>query len=281
MRKFTDYLAMMIIAPFAIAIAGSFTVKLQSTAEEIELLKGVIQLFMKLIPYFSIWLVFTLAYVVMPNTKVKFKYALIAGVFAGTLAVMVQWAFIKFQIGVTRFDVVFGGFASIMLALLLIQITWLIVLMGAEIAFAYQNIENYEFEEEALQLSHDNKRILTVLIAQHIVKNFEDGGTAKTADDLSHALGIPLRLLNQLIYDMVECHILAELATDDSKDRSYQPAMDINKLDVDTLYTRLEKMGGDHLIVTESDKLEKILKIHEHLLNSMTESPSNVLLKDI
>jgi membrane protein len=281
MRKFTDYLAMMIIAPFAIAIAGSFTVKLQATAEEIGLLKDVIQLFMKLIPYFSIWLVFTLAYVVMPNTKVKFKYALIAGVFAGTLAVMVQWLFIKFQLGVTRFDVVFGSFAAIMLTLLLVQITWLIVLMGAEIAFAYQNIENYEFEEEALQLNHDNKRILTVLIAHHIVKNFEDGGKAKTADDLSHALGIPLRLLNQLIYDLVECRILAELATDDSKDRSYQPAMDINKLNIDTLYTRLERMGGDHLIVTESEKLDKIMKIHEHLLNSMTESPSNVLLKDI
>lgn len=281
MRKFTDYLAMMIIAPFAIAISGSFTVKLQATAEEIEMLKKVIQIFMKLVPYFSIWVVFTLAYVVMPNTKVKFKYALIAGIFAGTLAMIVQWAFVEFQIGVTRFNVVFGSFAAIMLALLWVQITWLIVLMGAEISFAYQNIENYEYEDEALQLNHDNKRILTVLVAHHIVKNFEEGGKAKTSDDLSHALGIPLRLLNQLIYDMVECGILAELVTGDSKDRSYQPAMDINKLDVDTLYTRLEKLGGSHLIVSESEKLDKIMKIHEHMLNAMTESPSNVLLKDI
>ena len=84
-----------------------------------------------------------------------------------------------------------------------------------------------------------------------------------------------------LLNNMVECGILAELATDDSKSGSFQPAMDIHKLDVDTLYTKLEKMGGSHMIVTESDKLDKIMKIHEHLLNSMTESPSNVLLKDI
>ncbi len=271
----------MIIAPFAIAISGSFTVKLQATAEDIELLKPVIQFFMKLIPYFSIWLMFTLVYLVMPNTKVKFKYALIAGIFAGTLALLVQWAFIEFQIGMTRFNLVYGSIAVIMMVLLLLQITWLIVLMGAEISFAYQNIENYEFEDEAMRLSHDNKRILTLLIAQHIVKNFEKGGKAKKNDELSHDLGIPLRLVNQLVFDMVESGILAELATDDSKDRSYQPAMDINQLDVDTLYQKLEKMGGDHLIVTESAKLDKILKIHEHLIDGMKESPSNILIKDI
>ncbi len=281
MRKFTDYLAMMIIAPFAIAISGSFTVKLQATAADIELLRWGIQFFMKLVPYLSIWLMFTLIYIVMPNTKVKFKYALIAGVFAGTLSLLVQWAFIEFQIGVTRFNLLYGSIAIIPLLLMLLQITWLIVLLGAEISFAYQNIENYEFEKEALNLSHDNKRILTMLIAQYIVKNFEDGGKAKTTDDLSHDLGMPLRLMNQLVYDMVECNILAELASDDSKSGSYQPAMDINLLDVDTLYTKLEKQGGDHLIVTESETLDKILKIHEHMLHAMTESPSNVLLKDI
>lgn len=281
MRKFTDYLAIMIIAPFAIAISGSFTVRLQSTAEEIELLKPVIQFFMKFVPYFSIWLMYTLVYLVMPNTKVKFKYAMIAGIFAGTLSMIVQWAFIEFQIGVTRFNLVYGSIAMIMLVLLLLQITWLIVLMGAEISFAYQNIENYEFEDEAMELSHDNKRILTLLVAQHIVKNFENGGRAKKTDELGHDLGIPLRLLNQLVFDMVESGILAELATDDSKDRAYQPAMDINQLDVDTLYQRLEKVGGDHLIATESDKLDKILKIHEHLINGMKESPSNILIKDI
>ncbi len=281
MRKFTDYLAMIIIAAFAIPISGSFTVKLQATAEDIELLKPIIQLFMKFVPFISIWLMFTLIYVVMPNTKVKFKYALIAGIFAGTLSMLVQWAFIEFQIGVTRFNILYGSIAVIFLLLVLLQITWLIVLMGAEISFAYQNIENYEFEDEAMKLSHDNKRILSLLVAQHIVKNFEEGGKAKTTDDLSHDLGIPLRLLNQLVFEMTESHVLAELATDDSKDRAYQPAMDINMLDVDTLYMRLEKVGGDHLIVTESDKLDKILKIHEHLLDAMKESPSNVLIKDI
>lgn len=276
-RKFSDYLAMMIISPFAIALSGSITVKINQAANNFEF----IQPMLKLVPYASIWLLFTIIYIVMPNTKVKFKYALIAGVVAGTLSMLLQWGFYEFQVGVTRFNTLYGSFAAIPLFLLWLQITWLIVLMGAEISFAYQNIENYEFENEALELNHDNKRVLSLVIAHHIIKNFEEGGKPRSNEELSHELGIPLRLLNQLIFDMVDCGILAELATDSSKLRAYQPAVDINKISVDQLYTRLEKLGGDHMIVTESPKLDKITKIHEHLQDAIRESPSNILIKDI
>ncbi len=276
-RKFSDYLAMMIISPFAIALSGSITVKINQAANNFE----IIQPMLKLVPYASIWLLFTIIYIVMPNTKVKFKYALIAGVVAGTLSMLVQWGFFEFQIGVTRFNTLYGSFAAIPLFLLWLQITWLIVLMGAEISFAYQNIENYEFENEALELNHDNKRVLSLVIAHHIIKTFEEGERPKSNEELSHELGIPLRLMNQLLFDMVDCSILSELATESSKQRTYQPAIDINKITVEELYTRLEKLGNDHLIVTESAKLQKITKIHEHMLDAMRESPSNILIKDI
>ncbi|MDT8433052.1 MAG: YihY/virulence factor BrkB family protein [Bacteroidales bacterium] len=276
-RKFSDYLAMMIITPFAIALSGSFTVKINQAANNYEF----IQPMLKVVPYASIWLLFTVIYIVMPNTKVKFKYALVAGIVAGTLSMLVQWGYFEFQIGVTRFNTLYGSFAAIPLFLLWLQITWLIVLMGAEISFAYQNIENYEFEDEALELNHDNKRVLSLVVAHHIIRNFEEGGRPKSNEDLSHELGIPLRLLNQLIFDMVECGILAELANDSSKLRTYQPAIDINKITVNELYTRLEKLGGDHMIATESAKLDKITKIHEHLQDAIRESPSNILVKDI
>jgi membrane protein len=276
-RKFSDYLAIMIITPFAIALSGSFTVKINQAANNFEL----IQPMLKLVPYASMWLLFTLIYIVMPNTKVKFKYALIAGIVAGTLYMLLQWGYFELQVGVTRFNTLYGSFAAIPLFLLWLQITWLIVLMGAEISFAYQNIESYELETEALKLNHDNKRILSLLIAHHIIKNFEEGGEAKNNNKLSHELGVPLRLLNDLLFELVECGILVELASENMKDKRYQPAIDINRITVDLLYSRLEKLGGDHLIVNESEKVDKITRIHEHLLDAMRESPSNVLIKNI
>jgi membrane protein len=162
-----------------------------------------------------------------------------------------------------------------------LQITWLIVLMGAELSFAYQNIENYEFEENALKLSQNNKRILTLLIARQVIKNFEDGTEPWNSETLSHALGIPIRLVNELVFELVEAGILAELASANPKDRSYQPAVDIGKITVAYVYSQMEKVGGENMIVTESDDLHRIMQIHEHILHSIRESPSNILLKDL
>jgi membrane protein len=281
MRKFSDYLAIMIITPFAIGLSGSFMVKIQSAATEFELFKPLIVMLIKSVPYLSIWLLFTIVYMVLPNTKVKFRNALIAGVIAGTVALIFQALYRDLQIGVMRWGTLYGTIAFIPLFLMWLQITWLIVLMGAELSFAYQNIENYEFEENALNLSHNNKRILTLLICYHIIKNFEDGGEPWNTDTLSHELGIPLRLVNELVFDLVESGILAEVAANNPKDRSYLPAIDINKITVEYIYNKMEMMGGDQMVVTESEPLNRIAKIHEHILHSIRESPSNILLKDV
>ncbi|MEN8229096.1 MAG: YihY/virulence factor BrkB family protein [Bacteroidota bacterium] len=281
MRKFSDYLAIMILSPFAIGLSGSVMVKIQSTAQDIELFKPLIVFMIKSIPYVSLWLLFTIVYIVMPNTKVRFKYALVAGVFAGTVAVIFQMFYQDLQIGVYRANMLYGSIAAIPLFLLWLQITWLIVLMGAELSFAYQNIENYEFEENALNLSHNNRRILTLLIAYHVIKNFEEGGEPWSTDMLSHELGIPIRLVNDLVFELVSAGILAELAADNPKDRSYQPSVDINKITVEYIYNQLEFVGSDQMVVTESSELNRITKIHEHILHSIRESPSNILLKDI
>jgi membrane protein len=281
MRKFSDYLAIMILTPFAIGLSGSFMVKIQSAATEFELFKPLIVMLIKSVPYLSMWILFTIVYIVMPNTKVKFRYALIAGIFAGTVALIFQSLYRDLQIGVMRWGTLYGTIAFIPLFLMWLQITWLIVLMGAELCFAYQNIENYEFEENALNLSHNNKRILTLLISYHIIKNFEEGGEPWSSDTLSHELGIPIRLVNELVYELVEAGILAEMAANNPKERSYLPAIDINQITVEYVYSRMELMGGDHMVVTESDQLGRITKIHEHILHSIRESPSNILLKDI
>jgi membrane protein len=281
MRKFSDYLAIMILSPFALGLSGSATVKIQSAATDFEMIKPLAEILLKSVPYLSIWILFTIIFIVMPNTKVKLKYALVAGIFSGTIAMIFQYLYQELQIGAFRFNTLYGSIAAIPLFLLWMQITWLIVLMGAELSFAYQNIENYEFENTALNLSHNNKRILTLLISYHIIKNFEEGGKPRTSGMLSHELGIPIRLVNLLLYELVDAGILAELASENSKERAFQPAMDINKITVEYMYEKLEKIGGDQMVVNESEVLGQITKIHEHLLHSMRESPSNILIKDI
>jgi len=280
-RKFTDYLAIMIISPFAIALAGSFMVRIQAFAASLDLLQPFVVFLLKIVPYLSIWLLFTIIYIVMPNTKVKILNALIAGVFAGTLTIIVQWAYIHFQIGVTRFNTLYGSFAAIPLFLVWLQVTWLIVLMGAELSFAYQNVENYEFENAALNLSSSNKRLLTLLILQQIIKNFQAGEPAMSTYIISHKLGIPNRLVSELTFGLVRAGLLAELAYDDPRQRAFNPAMDINAVTIAEAIKRLENAGGSKLFVLDSEDLDRVMKINEEIMSSIISSPSNILLKDI
>ena len=127
-RKFTDYLGVILICPILALCATGVNAFLSNSG-----------LVLRMAPYLSMWLVFTFIYMFMPNTKVKFSSALTAGIIGGTLWQFAQWGYIHFQIGVSRYSIIYGTFASIPVFLIWLHISWLIVLLGAEISFVYQN----------------------------------------------------------------------------------------------------------------------------------------------
>ncbi|RLE05486.1 MAG: YihY/virulence factor BrkB family protein, partial [Bacteroidetes bacterium] len=117
LRKFSDYLAIMILTPFAIGLTGSFLVKMQTTAEELEYLKPLVVNLMKAVPYLSMWLLFTIVYIVMPNTKVKFRPALAGGLAGAIGLLLIQKIYLHLQIGVARYNAIYGSFATVPLFL--------------------------------------------------------------------------------------------------------------------------------------------------------------------
>ncbi|MBE0654914.1 MAG: YihY/virulence factor BrkB family protein, partial [Bacteroidales bacterium] len=251
-RKLADYLSIILIGPLLIIVSSSLMVYISTRVESaagnvimFQMVTPAIQKLLGLIPYALIWMVFTLVYIVMPNTKVNFKYALIAGILAGTTFQITQWAYLHFQIGVSKYSAIYGTFAALPLFLIWLQISWLIVLLGAEISFAYQNVGQYELEAGSLQISNHNKRVLSLLITHHIVKNFEEGNEPLTSSQLSSSLGIPIRLVREILFDLTQAKILVETVTDSPKEKGHQPAIDINKITLQFVIERLDDIGND------------------------------------
>jgi membrane protein len=287
-RKFTDYLSIMLLAPVFFILSSSLTVYISTEIVEIthesmilRALGPVLYFLLNLIPYFLIWMVFTLIYVVMPNTKVVFKSAVIAGIIAGTMFQVLQWGYIHFQMGVNRYSAIYGGFAALPLFLIWLQISWLIVLLGAEISFANQNVENYEYEEESLHISQYYKRILSLYIARHVIRNFEKGDDPLTATKISHNLQIPIRIVREILYELVQTKIFSETVTPSPRERAYQPARDIHTLTVHLVTDALEKHGLQDLPVPESEELKKISEIQRSFMKVIKKSSSNTLLIEI
>ena len=287
-RKLSDYLSIMLIGPFLIILSSTLmvyvTTRVQETTGSMEVFQAItpfLEVLFRFIPFTLIWLLLTLIYIIMPNTKVNFKYALIAGIIAGTLFQITQWAYIHFQIGVSKYSALYGTFAALPLFLVWLQISWLIVLLGAEISFAYQNVSKFEFESESTRISPYNRRILALLITSHVVKNFEEEQNPLIAEELAEDLGIPLRLVRDILYDLSTARIITETITDSPREKGYQPATDINKISLQFVNSRLDRMGSENLIVRETKSFEKLNELYDGFYKMLASSPNNKLLKDI
>jgi membrane protein len=287
-RKFSDYLSIMLIGPFLLLMSSSLTVFITSQVrlitEKIALLgmlSPVIFFMLKLLPYCTLWILFTFIYIFMPNTKVRFSSGLLAGVVAGTVYQIVQWAYIAFQIGMAKYNAIYGSFAALPLFLIWLQTSWLVVLFGAEISFAHQNVDTYEFEPDCLRISYSFKKLVTLQITHAVVAAFHKGERALTAAEISHRLEIPVRLVRQILYELIESGIVAEVKLDGDKTVAFQPARDIDELTVDRVMESLEERGSNNIPVADTKELKKITESLKAFRRGIRTSPANLLLKDI
>jgi len=287
-RKFSDYLSVMLLCPILLILSSSVTVFITTQVtiivQKISLLgvfSPVIFFVLELLPYCIVWLLFTFLYIFMPNTKVNFKSGVLAGIIAGTIYQVVQFGYIAFQVGAARYNAIYGSFAALPLFLIWLQVSWLIVLFGAEFSFAHQNVDTYEFEPDSLKISNSFKRLLSLQIAHLLVSNFAKGGRPLTATQISQSLETPIRLVHQILFELTACGIVSDTQTEEYKEPGYQPARDISTLSIRFVIDSLEDRGTDAIPVVKTAESKALSKILSAFRDEVAQSSSNRLLKDI
>jgi membrane protein len=283
-RQFTIYFSSILIIPLLIAFSSGFSIYVSSALKQTyiyDVLSPLLRFGMKLIPYFINWLVFTILYMVIPNTRVKFYNALIAGVIAGTAFQVFQMLYINAQVYLSRYNLVYGSFAAIPLLLLWIQISCLIVLLGAEISYASQNFHNYEYEVDTNNISTRYKNFLTLFITSIIVKQFENQKPSFTSDQIAMNYKLPIQLVNQIIAKLVDVNVLIEVMSETSKSKTYIPAFDINKLSVSLLFSKLDNQGSELFLTNKNQLLDSFWQKTLRLKEKSDECLNNVLVKDL
>lgn len=285
-RKFADYLSMMLIAPILLIAASGLNVfivtqlaQLSQKMEIISLVSPVIIFSLRFLPYFIIWIMFTLLYVVMPNTKVNILSGVIAGVIAGTAFMIIQWVYIDLQVGVSKYNAIYGSFAALPLFLAWLQVSWLVVLFGAEISFAHQNENFYEFEAETENLSHRSLQVLSLLVLNRIVLRFINGDKPYVAQELSKELKLPIRLVRSLLFTLVESNILVRGYTEEPKTPAFLPAQYIDKYTVAFVINKLNSEGA--FVNLNHVKFDVISNIHKDFETSVSAISANMLVKDL
>ncbi|MFO7964717.1 MAG: YihY/virulence factor BrkB family protein [Desulfobacterales bacterium] len=287
-RKFSDYLSMMLIGPLLLIMSGSATVFITAKVNVIVskiylfgLVSPVISFLLKALPFVLLWVLFTIIYILMPNTKVRIRSGFYAGLIAGTVYQLSQWIYITFQVGAARYNAIYGSFAALPLFLVWLQISWIVVLMGAEISFAHQNADLFEFEPDVLNISDHKKKLLALSISHHLVKNFISDAPPSTAVDISKELELPIRLTRQILDDLVESKTFSITPADTDQEPGYQPAKDVNKISIQYIVEALENRGSSGIQVRETGETRAIAECLEAIREKIRSAPENRLLRDI
>jgi membrane protein len=122
---------------------------------------------------------------------------------------------------------------------------------------------------------------LSLNIVHLIVKRFEQGETPADPESISHELDLPIRLVNQILYDLSSCGLISETVSQEGKNTCFQPALNTNLITIHHVISRLEKNGSTHIPLIESDDLDKI-KGYLNSFAKLTEtSTSNIKLKEL
>jgi membrane protein len=287
-RKFTDYLSLMLIAPVLYIVATSATVFVASQVvaitQKLAFLGAVVPFILfgvKIVTFLLFGGLLTYLYIAMPNGKIRFKSALLGGIVAGVLYQIVQWVYIRFQIGVSNAGAIYGSFAALPLFLIWLQTSWRIVLYGAELAFSHQNEQTFEFEQDCLSASYEVRKLLSLRIAQLCVSRFVPGLQPLSAEEIAAQLEMPVRLARDLIFRLTEANILTTAQGANERDRLYQPARDVGDMTVRFVIEQMEKAGTSDVPVAETPELEKLRGSLAAFDRALQKLPENKLLKDL
>ena len=283
-RQFSTYFSSILIIPIFIVFSSGLSIFINSAIAQSFLyddLSPLLRFGVKFTPYIIDWIVFTVMYMVIPNTKVRFLNALIAGVVAGTAFQLFQFMYIHGQVYLSRYNIVYGSFAAIPLLLLWLQISCLIVLLGAEISYAAQNFKNFEFEMDTRTISTRYKNFLTLFITYVVVKQFEEQKPPLSSNEISENYRLPVGIVNQILSKLVEVSVFIEVFNEQTKTKNYQPAIDINQLTVTLLFNKLDNHGSEMFLSNKNELLDSFWNKTLDLKQRNDKNTDQILVKDI
>lgn len=284
-RTFTDYLAVFFLFPILIVLTSGISILVATAADGIAdlfVVGPMVGFLIDLLPYVVMSAVFTGLYVFMPNTHVRLGCAVVPGVLAGVAMQWFQLFYIHSQIWVSSYNAIYGSFAALPLFMLWVQVSWIICLFGAELCYTSQNLDYYDYNMQTSDISHRYRLLLCALLMSRVCRRFAHGGRPYTALELRRETEIPIRIVNDLLYDLMTAGLLVELSADEKgAPARYMPAEHIDRLSVGTLIDRLESTGRWRLSIPlgkyYNQKWEEMLRSRQRYLHELR----NVQLKDL
>ena len=249
-QRFSSYLSVILIGPVLVfaALGVTATALNNSLVQQlmaVEPLGFVLLSLSKLVPYLLVIAAFSFIYMFIPNTRVNLGPALVGGLVAGILWQSSGWAFAAFIASSTQYAAIYSGFAIMILLLIWLYLNWLILLLGAQVAFYVQYPQYMTSEPVQLRLSNRLRERLALQIMFMVAEHHIHNRAPWTSEALVHHLGLPMQPIHHVLQLMVKSKYLAETSDEPP---SYLPRRDVDTISLAELYEVVRSAGENRFL---------------------------------
>jgi membrane protein len=227
-----------------------------------------------------VWIGFTFAYAFIPNTKVKLRAALVGGIVAGTLWQSAQWGYIRWQIGFTKYNAIYGSFAQLPLFLIWLYISWILVLLGAEICYAFQNLGSAVRRGMVENLSPRARQRVALMVLGSITARFLDGFGPRPVREVARALRLPEDAVQDALALLALAGVTVALKEDDEEEPSFTLAVAPDKILLSEVAAAVLTCGesqGCGELFAQTDRADAVL---DGFAQAAAQSPANMTLAE-
>ena len=274
-ERFRDYISAVLIGPFIMMVAFGLSASVKNSSFvqyllDIKTVGIVILMMIQLIPFFMVIAGFTFIYSFMPNTRVKTKAALIGAVVSGILWQSAGWGFTSFVAASTKYTAIYSSFAVLILFLIWLHVSWLLVLIGANISYYYQHPEQLLLGRNQPPPSYESHERLALQIMYMVAKAHEEGRAGWTLQSLSDQLFIPQSFIGQIVSLLKDQKMLIMTADDPS---AFVPARTIEKITIKDIMMAVRSQGDDYHVARECQPVvnDAMQQLHQALESTFGE----------
>lgn len=195
-------------------------------------------------------------YLLMPNTKVHWKAAAVGGLVAGFLVQLNSTFSIQYSSRVAQDKSIYGGVAAVPLFLLGLYISWMIILLGAQVAYAYQNRRAYLREKQAENVNEHGREKIALRLMTRIGERFQRGAAPPTAHEMAEAMRLSRQLVGQILNALEKAGLISEVA---GRDVGYAPARPLAQITAHDVLHSLRSGEGVE-IPEDSDAAQEVVR---------------------
>ncbi len=279
-KRFSDYLSVLLVGPLLIFLSAGITTTIRhsdfiTSIEETFALTVIYEFISWLIPWIVMAAGFSFIYMFMPNTKVKMKAALAGGLFAALVWKLMGWIFSVFIANSASYVAIYAAFATLIILMIWLYLSWLVILMGANISFYAQNPRFVKISRGELEISPRMQKSIALGVISIIGNAFYKEEQQKTAEEISVQLNMPILAVQKIISILEESSIITSNRQDPP---TYFPAKPFDTTHISDVLKEIDNHGEDEQINPENISLPD--KISE-LINELNKSNDKITNKNI